>query len=205
MDKQGKCHLCGETKPLCRAHLTPDSFGRWIKKNNSFIEVRENKKKKKQTLAYDKNILCSDCDNVKLGVYDKVFINFCKQAYEHPHRKKPFNSHGKLDDISVIIEIDSMSIQLGIIASIWRHSISSHNPRIDFGNKYNAMFKTWLWTGTIPDNEKHFCKILPILCIDDGLDEYIISPYGGRVGNTFLYYYQIPGMFFFIEIGQQWN
>lgn len=197
------CQLCKKDKPLCNAHLTPDSFGRWIKEDNFFLAICDDTKKKQQTIEFDKNILCADCDN-KLGIFDKYFFEFCKKAYDNPQRKKPFNSAGTFKDISTIIETKTMNIQLGVVATLWRHSISRRSS-IDLGNKYNNIFREWLEYRMIPNEEKHFCNVLPILCMEHEIDKYILQPFGVKNNTCHIYFFQIPGMYFIIEVGHICN
>lgn len=192
--------MCRENKPLCNAHLVPRSFGKWIAEDNSFMEISENRKRKAQTLQFDKNILCSDCDN-KLGEFDDDLINFCIKVYDHPKRKELYRPKAKSTEIIMNLDENTLSIQLGIIATLWRCSISKQYLDVDLGDKYNLLFRDWLCLRNIPDYDKYLCETLLISFIEDDIDKYILPPAAKKVDGYFISRFQVPGMEIIAKIG----
>ena len=64
--------FCGQEKKLIKAHIIPKNFYLDYKKEQYMsVDSLSGKFKIQQNGAYDKNILCSDCDGKILGKFDK--------------------------------------------------------------------------------------------------------------------------------------
>lgn len=115
------CRLCLTNKPNMKAHIMAEGLMKLIhgqqKYDGNFIMVGDNLKspKRRPTGSYDRNILCDTCDN-KLGVLDKVAIDFCKRTDLKPH------SSGVA---FILSNVDQEKLKLFAMSYIWRASITS--------------------------------------------------------------------------------
>ena len=71
MTLKNTCKFCGQEKKLIKAHIIPKNFYLDYKKEQYMsVDSLSGKFKIQQNGAYDKNILCSDCDGKILGKFD---------------------------------------------------------------------------------------------------------------------------------------
>lgn len=177
-DKQeGLCHLCGETKTLCKAHLIPKSLKKLfecrtiaalhltladIPASSSIMRASRT-----QNLEFDTAILCCDCDG-KLGIYDNELVNFYKFFLRSSEvRKETHRTH--LDYCTTNVN----HLYLGFAASLYRHSISQRHPLINLG-RYNQDFRIAL-LGNNTDRIKDIFKlhVLGTYTTDSSILNYI--------------------------------
>jgi hypothetical protein len=119
------CQLCKEEKKLCKAHLVPESFFRYLYPSGK-VEEEALKKisstdgyiKRSWTGIYDDNILCADCDN-KLGEFD----NYGRYLFLES-TPEIFMSSGK-DSAYYFQDADIDKLTLFILSILWRFSISN--------------------------------------------------------------------------------
>ncbi|MFS8143896.1 hypothetical protein [Rhizobium sp. R635] len=127
------CHLCGEVKKLCDAHLFPNGLRKFVTddpRNPAFhfldVNHRENDRER-NTLFFDPGILCSDCDRA-LGPYDAALIKFVeawigchyRQLQEPPSEKYR----------GIWLPFDAAKLRLAILICIYRFVISPRHPKI---------------------------------------------------------------------------
>ena len=154
MKKQ--CKYCNKTKKLCNAHIVPRNF--YL--NYKTIKYRSINDKGKYKIwqcgEVDKNILCSDCDNL-LGKYDNEVQKLLLQDIE---KYLIFR-----DQNFALYEIESSHynyeyIRLFFISLIWRASISNLDEfkYISIG-KYENIASDIL-QGKIKDNNDLFKTII---------------------------------------------
>ena len=82
---KGKCKFCGQEKKLIKAHIIPRNFYLDYK-NEKYLGVDSisGKFTIQQNGAYDKNILCEDCDGKILGEFDKEgYRVLFDEVYKH--------------------------------------------------------------------------------------------------------------------------
>ena len=72
MHSKDICKFCGQNKKLIKAHIIPRHFYLDYK-DEQYVSVNSlsGKFKIQQSGAYDKNVLCLDCDSKILGQFDK--------------------------------------------------------------------------------------------------------------------------------------
>lgn len=114
------CKYCGKEKKLIEAHIIPKNFYLEVKTQKYRAYNSTGKYRKCQNGVKDKNILCADCDNGILRLYDneayKVFLNKIK-----------CESIRMEEDIVHIIpntEYDYQKLRKFFISIVWRASIS---------------------------------------------------------------------------------
>jgi len=201
------CKMCHEEKILCRAHIWPEGLKNILNdEDNHFISAssKTGYGTKIQTLEFDPNILCAECDGT-LGNYDKVLIRTIKKYFNHPLRQEPFKEGKKINAI-VTLSLTTYKFKLGIAASYLRMSFSSRFPSINLGRKYTNMLISWLKNGNIPEEEdKHFDIMMIGYSADEaGLDKIIIScPMNGKQNHSHYYFQEfLLGLTLTIKIGK---
>lgn len=163
MSKQGLCRFCKKTKTLGKAHIYPRSLKSVLTTTNNFTVIRKYNgcihKYNCQTLAFDKKILCSACDN-QLGNYDKILIEFVKKYFRHSDRKKDQESRYDLSG-RMHFEVDTEPLKLSILTSLLRMSFSQtvELKSVTLGDKYEAMIMQWLQEGAIQSRGEQ-CEIM---------------------------------------------
>ncbi len=164
MKSKNICKFCGQEKKLIKAHIIPRNFYLDYK-NEQYMEVNalSGKFTIKQSGSYDKNILCSDCDNL-LGEFDKeahrVLIreinnNLIHQAQNYTlYYCKPTNYNYE-------------KLRKFFISVLWRASISAlpEYDKIQLGDYEEVAFKILKNQETFKDLFKIFVFKFP-----NGLD-----------------------------------
>ena len=121
-----KCCFCKKEKVLCKAHLIPESFFRFMYpsgkvEGDSIIMVSGDKSfvSKKRIGFYDNTILCSECD----GIIGKKYDEYGKKIFldTEPQLIKSI----EIGDVFEFKKIISAQLKLFIISMLWRFSISN--------------------------------------------------------------------------------
>lgn len=150
--KEGICQLCGCQSELCDAHIIPKAlkhlvagrggtFGALaiVPKNEFSFASKVITSYHTQNLDSDKNILCSDCDNNILGIYDKSLVNFYKNYI------KLSNLHIITKNISIDTE---KRLYLGFLAILYRASIAQ-KQYVYMPENYKELLRFSLFDGTL--------------------------------------------------------
>lgn len=154
------CRLCLVNEPNMKAHILAEGLLKLIhhvdkEYDGRFILVGENLKKplNRPTGSYDRNILCTKCDN-KLGIYDKAAINFCKRQDILPH---PSGAAYTLN----LSEGDQKKLRLFVISYVWRASITTLNEfkGISLGSKHEEKIRQLLLNGD-PGNPQEYAVLV---------------------------------------------
>lgn len=175
------CNFCKKEKILCKAHLVPESFFRFMYpdgkvEGDSLLMLKEGAKypKRRRIGFYDDNILCKECDSFIGKTYDEygkfVFLD-----------KEPVPVRGVDSPQALVFEnVDPVKLKLFILSILWRYSISNMEEikflRLPekFVEKLHAMIKN-KDPGTIHDFSVVVCRF----------------DYSGRVKNLNKYF-QLP-------------
>jgi hypothetical protein len=134
------------------AHLLPDGLKRLIDDFRQpgahfmLIDVVKNKAVKAQTLFFDKNILCAECDN-KFGVYDEKLIEFLKLWLSSDARTKPILMHA--DHRQIRIPSPVKEVKLAILATIYRFAISKRDRIVQLDEQELTRLKSELESGEV--------------------------------------------------------
>jgi hypothetical protein len=148
----GECHFCEKTKPFCEAHLLPDGLKRLMDDFRQpgahfmLIDVVKNTARKAQTLFFDKNILCAQCDN-KFGEYDAKLIDFIKLWRSSDARTKPILMHAEHRQIHVPSPVKE--VKLAILATMYRFAISKRDRIVQLDDQQLAAVKSELESGEV--------------------------------------------------------
>lgn len=121
-----KCKLCLQDKPLLKkSHITSNFLYKELRdENNSFrrVDLQKVTGKKIQTGFFEPNILCKDCDNVRLGDLEgyasKILYGGAK-GMNLRHERTPDGAEWMLCD-----GVDYKKFKLFLLSLIWRFSIS---------------------------------------------------------------------------------
>lgn len=120
---KGVCKFCGGEKELIKAHIIPRNFYINYKQDKyRSVDLNTGKWEQRQCGAYDKNILCSDCDNGVFKKFDdegyRILLQECKN-----HTEKNYNNsilyHFKKNDFNYLL------LRKFFISILWRASISN--------------------------------------------------------------------------------
>jgi hypothetical protein len=108
-----------QSSELIQAHIIPRAFARLARGNEGYVlSIRPHRKpaiSKYQLGAFDSAILCASCDG-KLGRFDDYAADFCGSFLD---RQQPFSDLG-----FQVPNVDTDLLQKGILAILWRASIS---------------------------------------------------------------------------------
>src|SRR5271166_758707 len=122
-----KCRMCGETKPLVKAHIISKKFFESLKQDKPYgVLVDSNKPIKsagkfRQAGVYDNEILCEDCEK-KFSEFDRYGWQILgPMAVDRP----PPDSKG--ETYVYKIDCDTDKLRRFILSVLWRASVSK-NP-----------------------------------------------------------------------------
>lgn len=158
---------------------------------------------KRQSLEFDPDILCSECDN-SLGRFDSILADFFREYFNHPDRAQPLEPGQKLRVLE-IHNLDTSALMLAFAASFLRLSYSKRTDGFNLGAKYEKKFAQWLRDGTIPEFEKRVFEAVMVgytKCPND-LDRILIQkPEGANKQGAHFYFFHLPGMVLTVKVGQ---
>ncbi|AEV36822.1 hypothetical protein PSE_2312 [Pseudovibrio sp. FO-BEG1] len=157
----GTCHMCGQEKELCRAHLYPEFLKQYsgtnLKNGDNFLTITVDRKRvtPSQTLEYDQSILCHACDNDVLGTYDTALSLAFKDVQEiiSQHQLNPN------EKLSCSITHSNEKIALALIANLYRFSISKRCPGFKLAKRWEERFKGWCKARYLPENFDSYVDI----------------------------------------------
>ena len=137
-----KCQLCGQEKKLIKSHIIPEfMYKELYNKEHRFYEftkkdILEGKELKPfvQIGVFDKNILCSECDNERLGSLEKYGqkVLFGKNLDETETPKCDNYTTGDYE-FSECKNVDYRKMKLFLLSILWRSSITNR-PTFDSVN-----------------------------------------------------------------------
>lgn len=204
------CNLCKCDKPFCKAHLWPKGLepvilGRRKQTGDNLITlpIEQGREQRYQTLEFDKQILCADCDN-RLGKYDRLLVEFVRHFFDHPDRQQPLESNQKTR-ILTIEKLDTQRLMLAFAASVLRLSYSTRTPDVRLGKIYSSKFAGWLESGLIPDSDSRLFEAILIgyaKCPFDSDRIFVPEPEGGKSDGAHFYFFHLPGLMLSIKIGR---
>lgn len=121
------CRLCGKEKKLIRAHIIPEKFYTRLNEGAYKLVAKDKFPSRSQKGLYDGSILCQECDNEILGIYDKEAINLLinninkyettsllQKAYNEKHYTIP------------CAEFNYARLRKFFVSLIWRASITTN-------------------------------------------------------------------------------
>lgn len=190
------CQFCKKEKKLCRAHIIPVSFYRFMYPNgkiegDSLILIADNKEfvKKRRIGLYDRTILCEECDG-KLGKYDQygksVFLDI------EPTLIKVIESGNAF----LFQDVDPKNLKLFILSIIWRASISNlpEFKSVKFSTKFEEEIREMLIAGNV-GGLNDFSVVISrfgYLNFDKELRQYLQMPLAELVNGVNYYKLYLP-------------
>ena len=187
----GKCRLCLKEKKLIKAHIIPEFMYSGMKAEddkNIFFEVtydldtNKSKPKKVQTGEFDKNILCSDCDNRILG------SNYERYAQKSMYGKginpeiapicKNYKNPNDGAEYSICTNIDYGKMKLFLLSILWRASITDRKlfKEVSLGKKHEEIIRKMLYEGIIPEELEYPILMTSFMRTDNSLKNLIGQP-----------------------------
>lgn len=121
-----KCHgLRCKSTHLIRAHIIPRAFPRMLKNNSGKhnLDLTLWRVKPTQLGIFDKKILCGSCDGL-LGKFDDYLCNVIRQF--------DLSKCVGMEDMFVDNSVDCDVFCKGVLAILWRASISKHRAYSSF-------------------------------------------------------------------------
>ncbi len=137
------CKLCGNDRPLIKAHIIPESFWSLPPTGEEAAKIISSKKgshpKRTLTGVYDTELLCERCD-VSLGQLDQHAAECLLRSdnfEEAQTSERPF--------ARIYRDADPLKVQRFILSVAWRASISNHSffERVSLG-PYEEAIKGFL-------------------------------------------------------------
>ncbi len=123
MKQRSICKFCGQEKKLIKAHIIPRSFYLDYKHGQyTSVDSISGKFKIQQSGAYDKNILCADCDGKIIGEFDKEGSRILLK--EVP-RTAIYNNYDKAIYYLAPEHYNHKYLRNFFISILWRASISN--------------------------------------------------------------------------------
>lgn len=188
------CQYCLEDKKLCKAHLLPEAFFRFMYPEDSkeslvMFESNSLITKKRPIGIYDAEILCADCDN-KIGKLDEygieVFLKSPQKILENL----------EADEGWVIPEKDPLRIKLFILSVIWRFAISNFEDAKDFfiPEKFKDQIRNMMLQnnpGGIHDFSVFLTQFRPNAKVDNISKRFFLGPVRERFGDNGLNYIKL--------------
>lgn len=186
------CHMCGEEKKPCKAHIIPDGLKHTVEdeggKHHFVVNIPKMSGHRKETFLFDKNILCRECD-ASLGRYDQYLIVFIRKFNEA--------INGAIDgDFSegnyIHIDGNKKNLEAACAATLWRMSITSHKEfkHVSLGEKYTDEIRNYLRTGEMSNELRNKFSIFLYCCkvSENNLTRIIVpSPISLKI-NSFRHY-----------------
>ncbi len=171
----GECHLCGETKRLCNAHLFPNGLRKFVGESATdpsfyVVNVETGEGRQHHTLFYDPAILCADCDG-KLGKFDSTLIDFVQRWNDHPSRDRQITTQG-YDPVA--IQVDTAKLRQAVLICIYRFAISTRYPKFSVHPFLLAILtRIVIEGGARPDDPFHVAII--------GYSKHVVSTGNGTI------------------------
>lgn len=190
--REGICQLCGCQGKLCMAHIMPKALKYLLgPRRSTFLALRLESRLEKscasgvteayptQNLEFDRDILCSKCDNEILGKYDKILVIFYNKCIQ-------FSKNSIILD-GYDIEIDKR-LYFSFLTILYRHSISKKIKCVIMPEKYKNILKYSL----INEDFDKISKNIKIYILGYPIHKYsnsISQLFGGRNKNEEQYFY----------------
>ncbi len=199
------CKLCDQPKKLIKAHIIPKWAIEYIKEENHLFQIAGGTKSQKVQDGYkDPNILCSDCDNKRLGPYDRYAKEFFAQDFQKQIKRGIASSGREVAHIP-IAQIDYAKLKIFLLSVLWRASISSLSQfsTIQLG-KYEDSIKGMILSKRIADEDLYQIMLATWEPpkVGMGYEKSILYPRKTKRGGLKCYSIIMAGFEVIIKVGQ---
>jgi hypothetical protein len=129
-------------------------------------------------------LLCSDCDNIKIGKYDKYAFEFCKKAWD---LEIPIGKN------IVISEVNYKALRLFQLSLLWRAMISQKKEfdSVKFHPKHEKRIKEIIYNETLGEYYEYGCLMYLLVDKNKILNYVMVTPhkfnYKGFSGVAFTF------------------
>ncbi|MBU2875046.1 hypothetical protein KO508_13640 [Marinobacter salexigens] len=149
-----KCRMCGEDRKLIEAHIIPRSFYEPLKENGQIPRIITDKAgvypKRSQTGAYDKEIVCENCEQM-FSPWDDYGYNFLFQELDEAN----YISDGGRAVAYNFGKCDVEKLKLFFLSVLWRASVSKHDIFHDVQlGPFEEKLRALLLSGDSGDNSE---------------------------------------------------
>lgn len=194
----GRCRLCHLDDWLVDSDIIPKFHYKPLKETEGRFYVLSTDASKKvipEQKTITENLLCAQCDNERLSLYEGHLA------------KVIFGGHplaARQDGPLLLIEgYDYKKIKNGLLSILWRMSISTNGffSSVDLGVKHEERLRVALLKNIeLPEEEYPILLIAPLF---DGktLSDLILEPTFARVGGNRIYRCLISGLIFTFIVG----
>lgn len=180
------CQLCGLEKPLIKAHIIPEFMYADLYNDQhrfykfSIDEIRDGKNLKPfvQIGEFDKNILCAECDNERLGSLEKyaqkLLFGQNLNADETPNCTN-YDLDGY--EFTECTNIDYKKFKLFLLSILWRAHITN---RLKFSSinlgPHSDKIKNMIWDSNPGDYSDYPITITSFVRADYDYKDLILEP-----------------------------
>lgn len=186
------CKFCGQEKKLIKAHIIPKNF--YLNRKHEKYQLvnlfsASGRVTEKQSGAYDKNILCGDCDNKILGEFDKEGYRVLLQEINN-HLVAQYFSYKKVY-LFTSADFNYDKLRKFFISVLWRASISQLE---EFRDINLGLYKHKVLQ--ILKGEQNYESLFKIIILKEPPNRdtnYMVTCAQQNQGDYFAYYLVIAG------------
>ncbi|MGC4074943.1 MAG: hypothetical protein QM760_21080 [Nibricoccus sp.] len=194
----GPCRLCRQQAKLVDGHIISNFSYKPLKEKDGLfyiISTDPNKKELKRQKGLTDHLLCSKCDNERLGNNERHLAEVL------------FGGHpldGNQDSRILLVRgYDYQKVKNGLLSILWRMSITTlpYFKDVQLGPKHEETIRQVLLLGSRLGEEEY--PILLTAPFFDGqhLGDWILPPDPARVGHNRVYRCLISGLIFTFFVG----
>lgn len=203
----GECKLCGDEKKLCKqSHIIPNFMYKDLFDEKNRMYTFSGKKgvtrktKVQQTGEFDKNILCKDCDNNRLGELERYASLILYDGFPKivANRVQPDGMA-----YTYCAEIDYTKFKLFLLSILWRASISKRPMfrEVNLG-PHETLIHRMLLERDPGEQLNYPCLIMTYLNLKKLPSELVAQPSQSRVDGGIVYKFMIGGMIYIFFISK---
>jgi len=195
------CKGCSQEKKLVRAHIIPESFFRVLRADEKTLKLISNVEgvhtKKAPIGVYDKEILCSECEDKFQSIDNyaaKVLIN--NAAIEEIKQRGPVIGY-KIPDI------DYELLKRFVVSLLWRASVSKHGfyGKVSLG-PLEEQAKKLIWDES-PGEKDEFSFVLAKFDDERTISKAMLDPHQERWFGRRYYRFYIGGFVLYVKADSQ--
>jgi len=194
----GRCRLCGVETRLVDSHIIPGFQYKPLKEAEGHflvISTDAGKKVYKKQKGITENLLCTECDNVRLSRYEdhlaKVLFGGCPLAGKQTGR------------LLVVEGYDYKRLKNAMLSILWRMSVSSdpYFTDVDLGSKHEERLRLGLLSDTEFQEEEYPILLTAPVFNGEHLGSWTLPPDFARTDGNRVYRCLISGLLFTFLVG----
>ncbi|QJB29904.1 hypothetical protein HF329_00710 [Chitinophaga oryzae] len=206
MNQNSSCLLCGKRAKLLRkSHIIPDFMYKGLFDETDrmmFMSLNDfSKHKYVQTGYYDKYILCSDCDNGRIGGWEKyaAAVLYGGGTKSLCNIEKRFVNEEM--DTLFVTGISYQRFKLFLLSILWRAHTSQNKffKQICIPDLEPAL-RNALVTDNAGADDDFKVGILGIKGYDGNLANFVMNPDMRRIEGSNFAHFMVSGFIYFIEL-----